>query len=120
MRLSAAIRDYLIEIEVRKYTPKTIKGYRTNLDLFLRFCGEIAEIDTLEDLTPAIVRQFTKYMVDRGRKGTYINGLLKSIKSFTQYCYDEGMGGFNTKRNFKWCKDEVIAIAKQKSVLMNL
>lgn len=89
MRLSAAIRDYLIEIEVRKYTPKTIKGYRTDLGLFLRFCEEIAEIDTLEGVTPAIVRQFTKYMVDKGRKGTYINGLLKSIKSFIQYCYDE-------------------------------
>ena len=93
MRISAAIRDYLIEIEVRKYTPKTIRGYRTNLGLFLRFCEGIAGINTLEDLTPAIVRQFTKYMVDRGRKGTYINGLLKSIKSFVQYCYDEDMGG---------------------------
>ena len=106
MRISAAIRDYLIEIEVRKYTPKTIRGYRTNLGLFLRFCEGIAGINTLEDLTPAIVRQFTKYMVDRGRKGTYINGLLKSIKSFVQYCYDEDMGGFSTKRNFKWCKEE--------------
>ena len=101
MRISAAIKDYLIEIEVRKYTPKTIKGYRTNLGLFLRFCEEVAEIDTLEDLTPAIVRQFAKYMVDRGRKGTYINGLLKSIKSFIQYCYNENMGGFNTKHTSK-------------------
>lgn len=97
MRLSAAIRDYLIEIEVRKYTPKTIKGYRTNLDLFLRFCEEMEGIDKLEDLTPAIVRQFTKYMVDRGRKGTYVNDLLKSVESFIQYCYDEDLGGFNTK-----------------------
>lgn len=106
MRLSAAIRDYLIEIEVRKYTPKTIKGYRTNLGLFLRYCEEIAKVDKLWDLTPNIVRQFAKYMVDRGRKGTYVNGLLKSIKSFIQYCYDEGYGGFNTKHSFKWCKEE--------------
>lgn len=26
MRLATAIQDYLIEIEVRKYTPKTIRG----------------------------------------------------------------------------------------------
>lgn len=45
MRLSDAIRDYLIEIEVRKYTPKTVKGYRSNLGLFLRFCEEIAGIE---------------------------------------------------------------------------
>jgi len=81
MRLSAAIQDYLIEIEVRKYTPKTIRGYRTNLGLFLRYCEENARVNKLEDLTPAIVRQFAKYMVDRGRKGTYVNGLLVTVKS---------------------------------------
>lgn len=106
MRLSAAITDYLIEIEVRKYTPKTIKGYRTNLGLFLRFCEKAAKIDILEELTPDIVRQFAKYMVDRGRKGSYVNGLLKTIKSFIQYCHDEEMGGFNTKHSFKWCKED--------------
>lgn len=45
MRLSTAIKDYCIEIEIRKYTPKTIKGYRTNLGLFLRFCEEMGEGD---------------------------------------------------------------------------
>ena len=106
MKIEQAIRDYLIEIEVRKYTPKTIKGYRTNLGLFLHFCKESNGTEDLEDVTPAVVRQFTKYMVDRGKKGTYINGLLKTIKSFIQYCFEEELGGFNTKRNFKWCKEE--------------
>jgi integrase/recombinase XerD len=106
MLLSAAIKDYLVEIEVRKYTPKTIRGYRQNLNLFLRFCEEVAGIDKIEQVTPAIVRQFSKFMVDRGRKGTYINGLLKTIKSFITYCFEEGYGGFSTKGGFKWCKQE--------------
>lgn len=105
MQLSRAIKDYLIEIEVRRYTPKTIRGYRTNLGLFLRFCEGI-NITVIEDVTSAIVRQFARYMVDRGHKGTYINGLLKTVKSFIQYCYEEDLGGFNTKHNFKWCKEE--------------
>ena len=28
-------------------------------------------------------------MSQKGRKGSYINGLLKASKSFIQYCYDE-------------------------------
>lgn len=106
MRLSVAIRDYLIEIEVRKYTPKTIKGYRNNLGLFLRFCEEIDGIGKVEEVTPGVVRKFAKYMTDRGKKGTYVNGLLKTVKSFLQYCYEENYGGFNTRHNFKWCKEE--------------
>lgn len=37
MNLKALIDEYLIEIEVRRYTQKTIRGYRDNLNLFLRF-----------------------------------------------------------------------------------
>lgn len=37
MEIGVAAKEYLIEIEVRKYTPKTIRSYRNNLNLFLRF-----------------------------------------------------------------------------------
>jgi len=30
MKISTAAREYLIEIEVRKFTPKTIRSYRNN------------------------------------------------------------------------------------------
>ena len=48
MKISAAIREYLIEIEVRKYTPKTIRGYRNSLNLFLRFCEQEAHIQAVD------------------------------------------------------------------------
>lgn len=32
MKISAAKREYFVEIEVRKYTPKTIRSYRNNLN----------------------------------------------------------------------------------------
>lgn len=36
MKIEQAIKEYLIEIEVRQYSPRTIKGYRNNLNLFIR------------------------------------------------------------------------------------
>ena len=81
MRLEALVREYLIEIEVRKYTPKTIRGYRNNLNLFLRFCLDELGITTMDEMSIGAVRQFSKRLSDRGRKGTYINGLLKNIKA---------------------------------------
>lgn len=106
MKIQSAVEEYLVEIEVRKYTPKTIRSYRCNLNLFLRFCAEKLHVETVEALTPAVVRQFSRCMSEAGRKGTYINGVLKSIKSFIQYCYEEGYGGFDTRKTFKWCKEE--------------
>lgn len=105
MKVETAIKEFITEAEIRKYTPKTIKGYRRNLGLFLRFCEGIGICD-VGDITLAVTRQFTQYFVNKGRKGTYINGLLKVVKSFVQYCYDEGYGGFNTRLSFRWCKEE--------------
>jgi len=110
MKISTAAKEYLIEIEVRKFTPKTIRSYRNNLNLFLRFCAEETDITDIEDLSLAVVRQFSLYMSSRGKKGSYINGLLKVAKAFIQYCYDEGYGGFNTKKNFRWCKQDKAVI----------
>lgn len=110
MKISIAKREYLTEIEVRKFTLKTIKSYRNNLNLFLRFCEEEAGISEVEELTLSVVRQFSLYMCGKGKKGSYINGLLKVAKAFIQYCYDEGYGGFNTRKNFKWCKQDKAVI----------
>lgn len=40
MKMQSAVDEYLVEIEVRKYTPKTIRSYRCNLNLFLQLYVE--------------------------------------------------------------------------------
>lgn len=110
MLIETAVKEYLVEIEVRKFTKKTITSYRNNLNVFVRYCLEVAGIETMDELTLAVVRKFTLFMSEKGKKGSYINSLLKVAKAFIQYCYDEGYGGFNTKKNFKWCKQDKAVI----------
>ena len=68
MEIQQGIKEFLIEIEVRKYTPRTIRGYRNNLNLFLRFCTE-HEITGIENVTLATVKQFTRAMTASKKKG---------------------------------------------------
>lgn len=110
MLIETAVKEYLVEIEVRKLTRKTITSYRNNLNVFVRYCLEVAGIETMDELTLAVVRKFSLFMSEKGKKGSYINSLLKVAKAFIQYCYDEGYGGFNTKKNFKWCKQDKAVI----------
>ena len=111
MKINAAIKDWLVECEIRKYTPKTLKGYRTNLNIFQRYCEEELEITDMDDIDITVIRRFTQKMTQKGYKGTYINGLLKTIKSFIQYCYEEDYGGFDTrKKGFRWVKEETPVI----------
>lgn len=106
MKIETAIQEFITEAEIRNYTQKTLKGYRVNLNLFLRFCNEEENIKNVDEITLATTRKFAQFFLKRGRKATYVNGLLKVLKSFIQYCYDEGYGGFNTKKTFKWCKED--------------
>ena len=94
MKLQLAIREYLKEIEVRKYSPRTIRTYRNNLGLFLRFCEETGITEAEE------VRMGTNlYTISRllgheniGITQTYLNSLRD---------------------------EDVIQVAKQRSVLMS-
>ena len=36
MKIDVAAKEYLVEIEVRKFTKKTIRSYRNKYNLFLR------------------------------------------------------------------------------------
>ena len=89
MKISAAAKEYLIEIEVRKYTPKTIRSYRNNLNLFLRFCEEEAGVTEIEYVSLAVVRQFSRFMSEQGKRQgqsslcllkLYLNALFRQVQ----------------------------------------
>lgn len=69
MLIKSAAKEYLVENEVRKFTRKTITSYRNNLNVFVRYCLEVAGIETMDELTLAVVRKFTLYMVEKEKKG---------------------------------------------------
>ena len=105
MKLKLAVQEYLRDIEIKKYTPKTIRSYTVNLNVLLSFL-ETQNVYETEELTPLLMKEFALFMSKKGRKGTYINSLLKTSKSFITYCYNEGYGGFNTRYKFSWVKQE--------------
>ena len=114
MKVQVAIKDWLTECEVRGYTHKTIRGYRITLTIFARYLEEELEIVDMNDINMAVIKQFTTAMKRKGHKATYINGLLKSAKSFLQYIYDEydgTEGSFNTRnKKFTWLREEKTVI----------
>ena len=107
MKIEAAIKDWIVECEIRKYTPKTIRGYKMNLSIFQRFCEQEQGITDMDEINMAVIKQYTQALIKKGHKGTYVNGLLKVAKSFIQYIYDEYGEAFNTRnKGFRWVKEE--------------
>lgn len=95
MKIESCIKDYLVELEIRKYSENTRKKYKIQLGIFLKWCNEQG-IEYMDDVRMPIVKQYTQHLIQKGLKGSTINLYLKVIKVFIKYCHDEEYGGFNT------------------------
>lgn len=90
MLIEDAIKEYVYEIQVRNYTPRTIKTYRNCLLRYAEYLRKVNEIVELEDTTPVHIKQFLKSLKDKDRSTVYLNTVLKNLRSFYKYCYQEG------------------------------
>jgi integrase/recombinase XerD len=110
MLLNDVLKEFLFEIKIRNYTPKTQKGYKNNNALFHTWLKNEHSIIELEEVTHLYVKQYITYLQQKGRKPTYINGILKNIRSFFQYCYEEGYIAKNHCKQVKWVKEAKVVI----------
>ena len=69
MKIEAAIKEFLVEAGIRKYTQKTIRGYRINLNLFLRFCNEEIHIGKVDEITLATLVNLQIFSFKKVEKG---------------------------------------------------
>lgn len=90
MLIQDAIKEYVYEMQIRNYTPRTIKTYRNCLLRYAEYLKKIHEVEELEDTAPIHIKQFLQSLKDKERTSVYINTVLKNLRSFYKYCYQEG------------------------------
>ena len=110
MLLADVLKEFLFEIKIRNYTPKTQKGYKNNNALFHNWLRNEYGIEELEEVTHIHVKQYITYLQQKGRKPTYINGILKNIRSFYEYCVSEDYCMKNICKQVKWVKERTVII----------
>lgn len=109
MILNDVLREFLYEIQIKNYTPRTIKGYKNNLAKFFKYCESELEILELEEITHLNIKQYLNYLKDKGLTATYINTILKNIRSFYAYCYKEGYC-LNIAKKVSWLREKKVII----------
>ena len=109
MLLEKVIKEYLLECQLQNFTEKTRKGYRNNLELFARYLQEYQQITELEEVTLSSVKEFVVWQDSKGRKPTYINGQMKTLRAFFTFCQNEGYDYVNMKK-IAWKKEQKVKI----------
>lgn len=105
-----AMVEFLTECEVRQYTSRTIKGYRNGLEFFINFLNEKHGVKYIDKVTTRQIKDFFVWQRHRGRKETYLNGLLKTFRSFFKYMEEEKYVPENPVLKIHWMKEQMPVI----------
>jgi integrase/recombinase XerD len=104
------LREYIYECEIKKYSPRTIKEYRNNIKLFFNYLEKEYKIITLEQVSHVQIKNYLKYLTNKGCKETYVNGILKSLRGLYKYCEQEEYVNNNPCKRVSWQKEPKVVV----------
>lgn len=100
-----AVNEFVFECEVRRYSKKTIKGYKNNMLFLQRYLEREQHIFDLEDVKTIHLKRFIQYQQKKKCNTTYLNGLLKSFRAFFKYAINEEYIKENPVIKVSWIKE---------------
>lgn len=109
MLIDDVLREYLYDIKTRNYTERTMKGYKNNLKKFFAYCKGEFNFMEVEEITHLHIKQYLGFLQDKGLTASYINTILKNLRSFYNYCYNEGYC-MNIAKKVNWSREKKVII----------
>lgn len=91
MLLKDALQEFIFECEVKKYTWKTIKGYRNGLEYLINYLQQEHKLTELEEIQTRHLKAYFMWQSKRGRKecqvgkSPYLAKILIKYETIKQY-----------------------------------
>ena len=105
MLLDEVLKEFIFELEIKKFSKRTIKSYRNNNALFFNYINNEFQVTELENVTTQHIKMYFQYLTKKGLKPTYINSILKNLRAFFVYCTQEEYITKNPAEKVKWQKE---------------
>ncbi|MFT8349501.1 tyrosine-type recombinase/integrase [Clostridium saccharoperbutylacetonicum] len=110
MLLEDLLKEFILELEIRNYSKRTLKGYRNNNLLMFTFLKKEFKITKVEEVQSTHIKSYIKFLQRQGRKPTYINGIVKCFRAFFKYAIDEEIIETNPMVKVNWVKEGKVII----------
>lgn len=75
----------------KRYSPHTVKAYRTDLTQFLDYAAEQFEVIQPQDVTHVFVRSWIVHLIEQGLGNTSINRKISCLKAYFRYLKRTGI-----------------------------
>ena len=104
------LEEFKLECELRRLTPRTIKGYYNSTLLFLTWLERQQEIKELEAIRPQHIKQYIQYLIRKQLTPNYINSILRCIRAYFRYAVEEEYLTANPATKISWQKQGKVII----------
>ena len=82
MLINEALKEFIFDCEIRKISPRTLKGYRNNNLRFFNYVEHEFRIAELEEFSHLHIKKYFRFLIDKGLTESYANGILKCMRAF--------------------------------------
>lgn len=106
MFITDATDEYLLEGKIRGFTPATMKSKTLEIRLFNKWLDYEHGITEIQKVSRLHVKQYISHCMDNGNKAVTINGKIKLIRPFYQYCVEENYCHHNPFTGIQRIKEE--------------
>jgi integrase/recombinase XerC len=101
MKIEKLINSYLDYIEsIKRYSPQTVKAYRTDLSQFIEFCNSQNKF-TAEELTEKFIKKYLMLLSEIGLETRSISRKLASVRGLLKYAFQNQIINSNPVRYIK-------------------
>ena len=104
------LEEFKVECELRRYSKRTIKSYYNNTMLFLNYLEKFCDVIELEEIISVHIKKYLQYLISKDLKPSYINGILKCLRSYFKYAVQESYILRNPAEKVNWQKEGKIII----------
>ena len=83
------LEEFKLECELKRLTPRTIKGYYNSTLLFLTWLQRQHQIYELEEIRTQHIKMYIQHLIKKQLSPSYINAILRCIRAYFRYAVEE-------------------------------
>lgn len=89
MLLKDLLDEFVLELEIQNYSPKTITTYKGKNLNFINYLKSNHDIECLEDVKTIHIKSYIAGLRRGQRKASYINSVIKTLQAFFKYAKEQ-------------------------------
>jgi integrase/recombinase XerD len=104
------LEEFKVECDLRRLSPRTIKGYYNNTALFLNYLEKHEKLTQLEAIRPPHIKKYVQYLIGKDLSPSYVNGILKCLRAFFKFAHTEEYIITNPATRVNWQREGKVLI----------